>query len=332
MDHVLKLFRKKCNVCRRERVTASASCSTNPREWENAEDGSSGAKECKRADSAEDGKAFLPAPLAHYCCICARAVGWTHFDTSACVRCKHSEAAGGDAQMAAPSCGDDWSSPISAAADTVLPPNEAAADDSYVQIAFRDEGVEEEAANLEKAARLALVQKECEAIRAAAIEQATREAEDKVSRILADAQNSARQQAAEEREQLVNEARMQAQAIIEEGKQTAKQEIERVLHEADKILNQASAEAASLVDEARTSVAPAGAWVEIGLSGTGGWHRPGMCVFFRGELAAACDNFSAHSCVGSGGFGSVFRAQVRAGPASVACQAAGRVFCLRGPG
>ena len=65
-----------------------------------------------------------------------------------------------------------------------------------------------------KALHLQLVQQECETIRAAAIEQATREAEREVARILADAQASARQQAAEERDALRLEAREQAQAII----------------------------------------------------------------------------------------------------------------------
>lgn len=284
MDQVSKLFRKKCNVCNKERNAASATMSQD---------------DCTRADDSACMGVFLPAPLAHYCCKCAQAVGWSQFDNSACLNCKNSAVDSAE--------GDDQTHMLHTA-DGVSSCDEQG---SYVQIAFRDEGADEDKAAEEKAKRLALVQEECEAMRAAAIVQATREAEEKVARILADAQNSARQQAAEERELLTREAREQACSIIEEGKAAAKMELERVLSEADKILSHASSEAASIVEEARTSVAPAGAWVEVGLSGTGGWHRPGMCVFFRGELAAACGNFSDTNCVGSGGFGSVFRAQVR---------------------
>ena len=306
MDQLSKLFRKKCSVCNRERNAMSAR---------------TGEHDCDRMDDpASDTIVFLPAPLAHYCCRCAQAVGWSLFENSACENCKAStgealQFAGGDRASLLAAGGVDSRDPVAGEEieNLLLPSGGAEISDeqsSYVQIAYRDEGVDEDAAAEEKTRRLAVVQKECEAIRAAAIEQATKEAEEKVAQILADAQNSARQQAAEEREQLTKEAREQADIIIEEGKAAAKTELERVLCEAEKILSHASSEAATIVEEARTSVAPAGAWVEVGLSGTGGWHRPGMCVFFRGELAAACGNFSDENCVGAGGFGSVFRAQV----------------------
>jgi len=181
-------------------------------------------------------------------------------------------------------------------------------EDVYVKIGWCDEGARDEEEAEAKAGRLAIVEQECDALRAAAIQQATAEALEHVARILADAQNSARQEAAEERSALLCQAREEAAEIVEQGKMAAKQEIERVLSEADKILHHAALEAAGMVEEARTSVAPAGAWVEIGLTGCGGWHRPSMAVFFRGELAAATHDFGDDYCVGAGGFGSVYRA------------------------
>ena len=296
MEHVSKLFRKQCNICKTERMAVPQATSSTPPTAAASppRDG------CLRPDNpVADKKEFLPAPLAHYCCRCARTVGWARFESHACTACKHKHDATEGEPLPVALDGDDWRGSRGGA-------GKEDADDLYVKIGFCEEG-EEEAS--ERARKLAAVEMECNDIRAAAIEEARREAEAEVARILTEAQNSARQQAAEEREGLLREAQEQANAIVEKGRAEAKEELERVLSEADKILNNASSEAASIIDEARTSVAPAGAWVEVGLSGSGGWHRPAMAVFFRGELAAATHNFAASNCVGAGGFGSVFRAQ-----------------------
>eukprot|EP00277_Geminigera_cryophila_P035308 CAMPEP_0173128930 /NCGR_PEP_ID=MMETSP1102-20130122/58853_1 /TAXON_ID=49646 /ORGANISM="Geminigera sp., Strain Caron Lab Isolate" /LENGTH=387 /DNA_ID=CAMNT_0014039179 /DNA_START=123 /DNA_END=1283 /DNA_ORIENTATION=- len=263
------LFRKKCNVCKTERTAAD-----------------NGMKfECNRTDdNVKSNKEFLPAPLAHYCCCCALHVGWSKFDASACTNCKERHAKRLDAQHPheihdSPERFNDLPKSASLSAPntssrggTDMVAGKEEGEDVYVKIGWCDEGARDEEEAEARAGRLALVEQECDALRAAAIQQATAEALEHVARILADAQNSARQQAAEERSALLCQAREEAAEIVEQGKMAAKQEIERVLSEADKILNHAALEAAGMVEEARTSVAPAGAWVEIGLTGCGGWH------------------------------------------------------------
>ena len=320
MERASRLFRKKCNVCQTERSDAA---------------GNEGS--CQRADDpAMDRHEFLPAPLAHYCCRCALRAGWgaDKFHVRGCTGCvakvrsaqedretelfsSASEARDAENWLA-PAIGVQnqtsprplASIPCPLAHGAENPGEEGGADDEqFVKIGWCDESARGDEGFAHRAHLVKQVQQECDAIRAAAIQEATREAELEVARILSDAQDSARQQAAEERVALLQQAREQAQAITARAQADARQELNRVLIEADKIMQHAAAEAASIVDEARTSVAPAGAWVEVGLSGSGGWHRPGMAVFFRGELAAATNQFGPDCCVGAGGFGSVFRAE-----------------------
>lgn len=290
----MSAFRKKCNVCQVERSRPDASQA-------------SSTLGCSRADDpSSDKKEFLPAPLAHYCCVCAKQVGWSKFE-NACLSCKQRlEQALQDAESEKGT--NEWLTPIRQSeeereqAQAGCERNEDG-EDFYVKIGWCFEGAKEEEEEKEKKEKLAAVQQECEEMRAAAIQQATREAEAAVARILGDAQNSARQQAAEEREALIKEAHEDVKNIVEEGKAAAREQLDRVLSEASKILDHATLAAESIVEEARTSVAPAGAWVEVGVSGSAGWHRPGMAVFFRGELAAATRDFGDDHCVGAGGFG-----------------------------
>jgi hypothetical protein len=85
MEHVSKLFHKQCNICRTERmVVQRATSPTTPTFAASPpRDG------CLRPDDpVADKREFLPAPLAHYCCRCARTVGWARFESHACTACK----------------------------------------------------------------------------------------------------------------------------------------------------------------------------------------------------------------------------------------------------
>jgi len=154
------------------------------------------------------------------------------------------------------------------------------------------------------------IRKECEVIRQAAIEQATREAEVFTSRILKQVQETSLNQMNEaqaEARDVVSRAKREAHELVEAARQQAMTELENARKVVEEMISASKEEAERIIDEAETKVAEAESWVEIGRGGDG-WHRPSMAVFFRGELEAATGGFSKENCAGSGGFGSVYKA------------------------
>mmetsp|Transcript_44323 Transcript_44323/g.139854 ORF Transcript_44323/g.139854 Transcript_44323/m.139854 type:complete len:515 (-) Transcript_44323:767-2311(-) len=265
---------------------------------------------CKRPDK-EDGD-FLPAPLSHYCCVCAKRNKWTHFSDRACENCrardrKSREMASGlsTGSGGGPAARGDESS--RAMEDFVNVHWEFARDcEAFAKL---DTMIQERAGALDSRAREE-IRKECEVIRQAAIEQATKEAEIFTARILKQVQETSQSQMREaqaEVAELMAIARKEAHEIVEAAQRQASEELDNARKVAHQMMVESKAEAERIMEDAETKVAGAESWVEIGRGGDG-WHRPSMAVFFRGELEAATGGFAKENCAGSGGFGSVYKA------------------------